>query len=512
MDLIRKERNLLLSRANEKESEKNDESMELELNKKQKERDDDSLTTITAKDKEKEKEKEKEREKEKEKQDFSIFSTLYESYLTWIQYQSADLLSDQVFKYLVAAEKNQNDGQSMIPKRASIGFESLSPPSKNLILALGDVQLQKTSVEEMHLNALFTDLSSMAKSLWLTLVSARSSLRKKIEESTEKRVDIEAKLLAEMFSSPEYLTAISEIESMEKALKLHILIPTNLNTSVDSNTNTNKEKFKKNCERTRIITKCLDKLSSSCPNPVKKKRTSTTLLSEIDQRLKLRIRKNEISKQKLLELSKTSTSASNLTIALDTLRIAEQEMDESILMLNNSISNLKGGEDGEEEVEEEEEEEIFDNLRKDELIDLLSKHTSVSLTLSCIGVKLRLLKTSIDDEIVDERNKYQSELTSFITRDCSTSLDNVKEIIVTKQTLFSNDLKKLGKLETTLKSELQSLLRIVRNDSRAVEQCVRSVTETAKSRSDQIQKSNFFKHVTFLQDMTHDTTITNAFN
>jgi len=501
MDLIRKERNLLLSRVNEKESEKNDESMELELKKKQKERDDDLLTTITAKDNE----KEKEREKEKEKQDFSIFSTLYESYLTWIQYQSADLLSDQVFKYSVAAEKNQNDGQSMIPKRASIGFESLSPPSKNLILALGDVQLQKTSVEEMHLNALFNDLSSMAKSLWLTLVSARSSLRKKIKESTEKRVDIEAKLLAEMFSSPEYLTAISEIESMEKALKLHILIPTNLNTSV--------EKFKKNCERTRIITKCLDKLSSSsCPNPVKKKRTSTTLLSEIDQRLKLRIRKNEISKQKLLELSKTSTSASNLTIALDTLRIAEQEMDESILMLNNSISNSKGGEDGEEEVEEEEEEEIFDNLRKDEIIDLLSKHTSVSLTLSCIGVKLRLLKTLIDDEIVDERNKYQSELTSFITRDCSTSLDYVKEIIVTKQTLFSNDLKKLGKLETTLKSELQSLLRIVRNDSRAVEQCVRSVTETAKSRSDQIQKSNFFKHVTFLQDMTHDTTITNAFN
>jgi len=501
MDLIRKERNLLLSRVNEKESEKNDESMELELKKKQKERDDDLLTTITAKDNE----KEKEREKEKEKQDFSIFSTLYESYLTWIQYQSADLLSDQEFKYSVAAEKNQNDGQSMIPKRASIGFESLSPPSKNLILALGDVQLQKTSVEEMHLNALFNDLSSMAKSLWLTLVSARSSLRKKIKESTEKRVDIEAKLLAEMFSSPEYLTAISEIESMEKALKLHILIPTNLNTSV--------EKFKKNCERTRIITKCLDKLSSSCPNPVKKKRTSTTtLLSEIDQRLKLRIRKNEISKQKLLELSKTSTSASNLTIALDTLRIAEQEMDESILMLNNSISNSKGGEDGEEEVEEEEEEEIFDNLRKDEIIDLLSKHTSVSLTLSCIGVKLRLLKTLIDDEIVDERNKYQSELTSFITRDCSTSLDYVKEIIVTKQTLFSNDLKKLGKLETTLKSELQSLLRIVRNDSRAVEQCVRSVNETAKSRSDQIQKSNFFKHVTFLQDMTHDTTITNAFN
>jgi hypothetical protein len=503
MDLIRKERNLLLSRASE--SEKNDESIETDLfKKKQKERDDDLLTTITAK----EKDKEKEKEKEKEKQDFSIFFTLYESYLTWIQYQSADLLSDQVFKYSVSAEKNQNDGQSMIPKRASIGFESLSPPSKNLILALGDVQLQKTSAEEIHLCSLFNDLSSMAKSLWLTLVSARSSLRKKIKESTEKRVEIEAKLLSEMFSSPEYLTAISEIESMEKALKLQIEI----HTSVDSITN--KEKYKKICERNRTITKCLDKLSSSCPkHPVKNKRTSTTLLSEIDQRLKLRIRKNEISKQKLLELSKTSTSASNLTIALDTLRIAEQEMDESILILNNSISNSSKAEEEEEEEDEEEEEEDNDkNLRRDEIINLFSKHKSVCSTLSCIGVKLRLLKTSIDDEILDERNKYQSELTSFITRDCSTSLDYVKEIILTKQTLFTNDLKKLGRLETTLKSELQSLLRIVRNDSRAVEQCVRSVTETAKSRSDQIQKSNFFRHVTFLQDITHDTTITNAFN
>ena len=504
MDLIRKERNLLLSRASE--SEKNDESIESEFKKKQqKERDDDSsLTTITAKDREKEK------EKDKEKQDFSIFYTLYESYLTWIQYQSADLLSDQVFKYSVLNEKNQNDGQSMIPKRASIGFESLSPPSKNLILALGDVQLQKTSTEEIHLYSLFNDLSSMAKSLWLTLVSARSSLRKKIKESTEKRVEIEAKLLAEMFSSPEYLSAISEIELIERALKLQIEIHTNTNTNVDNITN--KEKYKEICERNRTLTKCLDKLSS-CPNPVKNKRTSTTLLSEIDQRLKLRIRKNEISKQKLLELSKTSTSASTLTIALDTLRIAEQEMDESILILNNSISNSSKAEEEEEEEDEEEEEEDNDkNFRKDEIIDLFSKHKSVCLTLSCIGVKLRLLKTSIDDEIVDERNKYQSELTSFITRDCSTSLDYVKEIILTKQTLFTNDLKKLGRLETTLKSELQSLLRIVRNDSRAVEQCVRSVTETAKSRSDQIQKSNFFRHVTFLQDMTHDTTITNAFN
>jgi hypothetical protein len=352
----------------------------------------------------------------------------------------------------------------------------------------------------------------MAKSLWFTLVSARSSLRKKIKESTEKRVEIEAKLLTEMFSSPEYLTAISEVESMERALKLQIEIHTNTNTNVDSITN--KEKYKKICERNRNITKCLDKLSSSCSNPVKNKRTSTTLLSEIDQRLKLRIRKNEISKQKLLELSKTSTSASNLTIALDTLRIAEQEMDESILILNNSISNSSKAEDEEEEEEldEEEEEEEEDNDKNLKIIDLFSKHKSVCLTLSCIGVKLRLLKTSIDDEILDERNKYQSELTSFITRDCSTSLDYVKEIILTKQTLFTNDLKKLGRLETTLKSELQSLLRIVRNDSRAVEQCVRSVTETAKSRSDQIQKSNFFRHVTFLQDMTHDTTITNAFN
>jgi hypothetical protein len=198
-----------------------------------------------------------------------------------------------------------------------------------------------------------------------------------------------------------------------------------------------------------------------------------------------------------------------LTIALDTLRIAEQEMDESILILNNSISNSSKAE---EEEEEEEEEDNDKNLRRDEIINLFSKHKSVCSTLSCIGVKLRLLKTSIDDEILDERNKYQSELTSFITRDCSTSLDYVKEIILTKQTLFTNDLKKLGRLETTLKSELQSLLKIVRNDSRAVEQCVRSVTETAKSRSDQIQKSNFFRHVTFLQDMTHDTTITNAFN
>ena len=514
MDLIRKERNLLLSRATEKNAtEKN--ATEKNEAREDKHKDDDTLSLASS--------YRNDTGKEKEKQDFLSYLALYESFLTWIQ--SSDLLSDQqVFKYSFSDQNEENvSGQLPIPKRVSLSFESLSPPSKNLILALGDVHLQKTSAEEIHLNSLFHDLSSMAKSLWLTVVSARSSLQKKIMESTEKRVDIEAKLLSEMFSSPEYVNAISEIESMERALQIEIKIPNA--TSLDKS-----EVYKNVCQRNRTITKCLHKVSH--PTPVKDDQKtvefqSTALLSEIDQRLKLRIRKNEISKQKLLELSKTSTSASNLTIALDTLRIAEQEMDESILILNNSISNSKGvldcikeaekkqgkdeREEGEEGEEGEEDEKVKTmNFKKDEIFELFSKHKSISLILSCIGVKLRLLKTSIDDEIVDERNKYQSELTSLISRECSTNLDYVKDIILTKQTLFTNDLKKLGKSETTLKSELQSLLRIVRNDSRAVEQCVRSVTETAKSRSDQIQKSHFFRHVTFLRHMTQDTTMTNA--
>lgn len=508
MDLIRKERNLLLSSATEKNATEKNEARE------DKQKDDDTLSLASS--------YRNDTDKEKEKQDFSSFLALYESFLTWIQ--SADLLSDQqVFKYAISDQNDENvSGQLTIPKRVSLSFESLSPPSKNLILAFGDVHLQKTSAEEIHLNGLFHDLSFMAKSLWLTVVSARSSLQKKIMESTEKRVDIEAKLLTEMFSSPDYMNAISEIESMERALQIKIPNAKSLDES---------EVYKNICQRNRTITKCLHKVSH--PTPVKDdKKTvefqSTALLSEIDQRLRLRIRKNEISKQKLLELSKTSTSASNLTIALDTLRIAEQEMDESILILNNSISNSKGvleciketekkqGQDkGDKEDEgeggEEGDEKVKTmNFKKDEIFELFSKHKSISLILSCIGVKLRLLKTSIDDEIVDERNKYQSELTSLISRECSTTLDYVKDIILTKQTLFTNDLKKLGKSETTLKSELQSLLRIVRNDSRAVEQCVRSVTETAKSRSDQTQKSHFFRHVTFLRHMTQDTTMTNT--
>ena len=61
---------------------------------------------------------------------------IYEAFLSWVQLQSEDLLSNSEFKYISIIEEGL-ENNNITGSRKTFGFENLSPPTKNLILALG---------------------------------------------------------------------------------------------------------------------------------------------------------------------------------------------------------------------------------------------------------------------------------------------------------------------------------------------------------------------------------------
>jgi len=429
---------------------------------------------------------------------------IYEGFCNWIQSQAQNLLSNSEFKYSTNLKKeeendNNNNNNSTV-KRTTLGFETLSPPTKNLILALGDVQLQKGSREEFYMNDIFYALSFLSKKMWKSLNAGRLSLQDLISETATRREALHKKMLADFFSWQEYTQACNDLDEAQGLLGFE---------HERSNTNNNDmESYLYYCEKNKKIDFRLHSLSLSLKNQDTGARGNPDInfSSELDERFKLRMQKNEISKQKLFELSNKSTKTSNLAIALETLRLAENEIDDNILSITNTMlssSAVKVKKENE-NIDQEKEKHSSSSMLQDEekLIKIKDANKKALITLNCVGVKIRLLKKSLDEEIDEEIEKYQKQIYSSINKDCISFRGRIFDALNTIKTKYLSEIDKLERTEKTLKDELQSLLRIVRNDSRGVDQCVRSLSETARKRSDQIQNENFRNHVNFLERLS----------
>jgi len=417
---------------------------------------------------------------------------MYEAFLSWVKIQSQDLLLNSEFKYSILREGTDDTSVS----RKTLGFETLSPPTKNLILALGDVQLQKRSREEFYINNIFQAFSSLSQQIWKSLSAGRSLLQNLIRETSVTRESLHQKMMKEIFLWKEYTQTCNELNEYQSFLGFQ-------HDHGNIKIGDNMESYLHYCEKNKKINLVLHSLMIRDAK-AEKADAAINFSSEFGERFKLRMQKNEISKQKMAELSSKNIKTSNLAIALETLRLAENEIDDNILSISNTISSsaananaMKSDFDLDEAGTKTSPKEDEENLMK---IKLANKKASI--TLNCVGVKLRLLKKSLEEEIDEDRENNQKQFSDSIERDCIMVKGKIFDVVDTIKRKYFGEIEKLDRTEKTLKDELQSLLRMVRNDSRGVEQCVRSLSETARKKCDEIQKENFFLHVKFLERLT----------
>ena len=417
---------------------------------------------------------------------------IYEAFLSWVQLQSEDLLSNSEFKYISIIEEGL-ENNNITGSRKTFGFENLSPPTKNLILALGDVQLQKRSREEFYSSNIFQALSSLSKQIWKSLSAGRSLIQNLIREASSTREALHQKMINEIFLWKEYTQICIELNEYQSFLGFQ---HDHGNIKIGSNMET----YLHYCEKNKKINFVLHSLMIRDAQ-AEKADPETNLSSEFDERFKLRMQKNEISKQKLVELSSKNIKTSNLAIALETLRLAENEIDDNILSISNTISSSAASKS---DSDLNENKAAKTSLREDEenLMKIRLANKKASIILNCVGVKLRLLRKSLDEEIDEDRENNQKQLSGSIERDCIVVKGQILDVLDTIKRKHISEIEKLERTEKTLKEELQSLLRMVRNDSRGVEQCVRSLSETAKKKCEEIQKENFLNHVKFLERLT----------
>jgi hypothetical protein len=448
---------------------------------------------------------------------FSHFSTLIESNTlddSTDQTSTISNMKDFNLKETTRNINNINFGTS----RRSIGFETLSTPTKNLILALGDVQLQKSLKEEHYLKEFFKCICNQSLLAYTVFHACRTSIHDMKKSSNNKKNDVESNICSELFSTNEYISVLSKINTIESILN-DVLDDTtatkelqnqkddtkelqnqSLNTLLITHT-TYCEKLRNCTEKLETIAKLLDNKNKENTIQIRHSKNSLNSFKEIDERLKLRLKKNEISKQKLVELSKSSTSSSNLSKVLETLRLAETEIDDQIEKLSFIIQ-----ESCQTPLQKQKEDKQYDQakdikiqMKETDLLNLKTMIDECSLTLSCITVKIKLLKSIVNMEIEEEIKKYQIELNERIYKKCLQIKEQVYETFQFQKKMYLEDLLSVHRSETTLKNELQNLLKIVRNDSRGVDQCLRSMTTMSTVRSEKINFESLHHYKMFLE-------------
>lgn len=454
----------------------------------------------------------------------SSLTVLYDSFFEWIEKQADDLFSSSPFSFASTLQEREHTitaTTTTATRRNAVSFEALSPPTKNLILALGDVQLQKGIKDEAHMKGLLRDLNSIAQFVFESLRAARLSLSKMHANESETKAALEQKITADMFQSREYMDAVETLNEIDSSIKQlmvnsHTNIPyVSFDKEINSQ-NQDQDKYALACKQVRRVKKTLAFLESKTgqlkDNEMKHEITSH---QDIDERLKLRIKKNEIAKQKLMELSRSSMSASNLATALETLRIAEQEVDEGIEILNRSIlatstiisenetiSKVNAAHGAVNSNSSSKTAAAANENANQTSRNIEDRVRLVELTLYSVGVKLRLLSGSIKEELASDMEKYQQELRISVRASCLKAKQDAADLFTKTRAAYESEVQKLKRSEQTLKTELQSLLRIIRQDSRGVEHCVRSVSDISKSRSESIELEYFSKHARFLETTT----------
>ena len=403
----------------------------------------------------------------------SDVQTLYTSFFEFL------LSVNQKQKFVYdSVSKNELNQVQPSSKRVKT-FESLSAPAKNLIFAIGDVQLQKHAMEEQLFAHLSSDLQCIAQravKVQLKSNEALEQLKKECSENTLRMLD---SLSSEMYSGREYLQAVEKLKTMEAFFDVSL----NPHASFT--------------ERARTVRHLLDQkiihteVSLLSNEDNKNNATNDIQLQSIDERLKLRMRKNEIAKQKMIELSKMS-KPSNLTNAIEKLRMAEVEIDDSIAALNASMNQhtapsmtMKKAYDSSSSV---------DNL------DEVKKTVNDLCVLGRqFDVKLRVLQDTIQSVSNEDIGKYANDLSASFQNACVSFQREIQDKIDLTVQAHKASLNRLLKSENMLRIELTNLAQIIKSDARGIETCLKSILDASQQRSDSRIRACFFENVHFLE-------------
>jgi hypothetical protein len=406
---------------------------------------------------------------------------LFTSFITWIQEESKILSVQDRFTYTSTFFKD-TENEKKNDKR--ISFDSLTPPTKNLILALGDVQLKKTLLFERSYHQLFEQVTMLGIQLLRCYEGSQKTFQSILDSVDEQSAVIEQNLCSEIRNSKEYLYFVCELDSIEadNSLRLNTTVTDTLHVDIE-------EKLLARCFR---LLAALE-TSSSIHLQDEQNQENNEFVNksqDVEARIALRVKKNELAKQKLHELSKTS--ASNVGILLERLRIAEDEIDDSIQSLNKTLSAKIPSSS-------------FDHDKKhvieknDAHQNLLQRIHIARAYFKTAKIKIKVTKSSIIEEHYEETQNAKKDLAELVVKECKHTREQVHRLYSSITKNHEKELETILYSELTLRNELQNLLKLVRNDARIVDQCVRSLENIFISRLEKIERENFQKLVMFLE-------------
>jgi hypothetical protein len=392
-----------------------------------------------------------------------LFSYLF----SWVEDQSKDLSLTSTFTYETEPDKSERKLES---KR--ISFDSLSPPTKNLVLALGDVQLRKAVLYEKSYSILFEKLTTIGFEVLQCLEACRKLYTSILDNVEEQCKVIENKIYVELRNAKEFQDFVNDIAYLEKEVGINYA-------------------YKEEDQEEELLSRCtlilveVEKLSLGRICVQEGPRQG----QDVSARIALRLKKNDLAKQKLSELSKNQQS-SNLGIMLERLRVAENEIDDSI----KSLSSLQPP------VPTQKFETI--NAANSKLEHLRARANAAQTFFKSARVKVKLTKSAVKEEHCDEIKNAKLVLADMIMKQCEVSRQQVTQICLDSKQSHTLELETIKNLESTLKYELQNLLKLVRTDARIVDQCVRSLEDICVSRLEKIERENFSKQVLSLQKVS----------
>jgi hypothetical protein len=393
---------------------------------------------------------------------------LFSVFFSWVEEQSKDLSLSGTFTYETESDKSERKVES---KR--ILFDSLSPPTKNLVLALGDVQLRKTLLFEKSYSTLFEKLSAIGVEV-LQCLEASRKLYTSIVDSVEEQCEaIENKVYVELRNAKEFQDFVNEIAYLEKEVGIKY-------------THNEEDQEGQLLSRCTLVLVEVEKLSLGHIR-IEAPRQG----QDVSARIALRVKKNNLAKQKLSELLKNQHS-SNLGVMLERLRVAENEIDNSIKSLANSMLPQTVNAQNFEYI-----------TTANEKVELLRARANAAQTFfKSARIKIKLTKSAVREEHCDELKNAKIVLADMILKQCELSRQQVSQTCSDVKQSHMLELESIKNLESTLKYELQNLLKLVRTDARVVDQCVRSLEDISVSRLEKIERENFSKQVTSLQKVS----------
>jgi hypothetical protein len=432
----------------------------------------------------------------KQEQEFQITSFIAEIKLNYFKFFS------RLVRFFLEdwTEKTKKTEEDFIPKksvlvsvdkRPILGFESLSAPAKNLILALGDLYLQLANDEDFLISSFCSQALHIASNISTTLKKAKEDLVSYKKLMISNSDAIVSELINDIIYDEKFQNA--------KILLLH-KIQTYLHEDESFlNKVTNANVVGTLLEKNRRLRIVMTSKSNSNRYETEKIDMNTKLNTNYRERMKLRLKKNDLLKQKLSEL--TFGHSGRLARSLETLRISENEIDENINALNEFLSSsktsssstitaninarekdqLKERKDRKERKEEKEpENEHNEKIDEDEEKDL-EEINSILYVLQDTETRIAIVKKSADVTMCDETSMFLNDLNNAFQVECHEALKKIDLLTLDLESRFNQIHVNFSKSYLTIKNELKEFTRQAKGEQRAIEQCSQSVMDVSRS-------------------------------